>query len=132
VQQVAGIVSEIAEASREQATGIDEINTAITQMDEVTQQNAALVEQNTAAAQSMVEQARELEKLMSFFKLKDGDEEGADSESSYRPKLASVNNNKMPVKKPPFPGAKKSAASIMKPAKSAGDKKGYDADWKEF
>lgn len=132
VQQVAGIVSEIAEASKEQATGIDEINTAITQMDEVTQQNAALVEENTAAAQSMVEQARELEKLMSFFKLNDsGEEVSGIEQASYKPKLATVNNNKIPQKKPPFPGAKKAGFTI-KPAKSAGEKKGYDADWKEF
>ena len=69
VKQVSGIVSDIAAASAEQATGIDEVNTAITQMDEVTQQNAALVEENTAAAQSMVEQSQALERLMSFFTL---------------------------------------------------------------
>ena len=69
VKQVAGIVSEIASASVQQSTGIDEINTAVTQMDEVTQQNAALVEENTAAAQSMLEQAKTLESMISFFKV---------------------------------------------------------------
>lgn len=67
VRQVAGIVSEIASASVEQATGIDEINAAVAQMDETTQQNAALVEQNTAAAQSMLEQSKTMEKLIGFF-----------------------------------------------------------------
>jgi methyl-accepting chemotaxis protein len=52
VQRVTDIVGEIAEASREQSTGIEQVNRAITQMDEVTQQNAALVEQAAAAAQS--------------------------------------------------------------------------------
>lgn len=68
VGQVTGIVSDIASASVQQANGIGEINVAVAQMDEMTQQNAALVEQNTAAAQSMVEQAKELEALISFFK----------------------------------------------------------------
>jgi len=69
VQQVTKIVSEIASASVEQSTGIDEVNSAVTQMDEVTQQNAALVEENTAAAQSMLEQAKTLEELVTFFKV---------------------------------------------------------------
>jgi len=69
IKQVATIVSEIASASAQQATGIDEINSAVTQMDEVTQQNAALVEENTASAQSMLEQAKSLEKFIAFFKV---------------------------------------------------------------
>ena len=72
-QQVAGIISDIAAASVQQSTGIDEINTAVNQMDEVTQQNAALVEENTAAAQSMLEQSRNLEQLVSFFKVQEAD-----------------------------------------------------------
>lgn len=139
VKQVTNIVSEIASASKEQATGIDEINTAITQMDEVTQQNAALVEENTAAAQSMVEQARELEKMMSFFKISEsenGDEHGhqeAVSHHESKPKLAAVNNK--PVQKrtaPSVANIKKMARPPMKMAKAAGEKNGYDADWKEF
>lgn len=132
VKQVASIVSEISSASKEQATGIDEINTAITQMDEVTQQNAALVEENTAAAQSMVEQARELEKLMSFFKLNDTD--SADNADNYesKPKLASVNTK--PIKKKPsspvISGRKSTQA--VRSAKAVGDNSGYDSDWKEF
>ena len=73
VKQVAALISEIAAASVQQSTGIDEINTAVTQMDEVTQQNAALVEENTAAAQSMVEQAKTLEGLIGFFKIDEAD-----------------------------------------------------------
>ena len=74
VQQVANIVSEIASASVEQATGIDGVNVAVTQMDEMTQQNAALVEKNTAAAQSMLEQAKNLEQLIRFFKVEESHE----------------------------------------------------------
>lgn len=87
VQQVASIVSDIAAASVQQATGIDEVNSAVTQMDEVTQQNAALVEENTAAAQSMLEQAKALEKLVTFFRMDESDE--ADTMRPVKP-LASA------------------------------------------
>lgn len=68
VKKVADLINGIARASREQATGINEMNAAIGQMDEMTQQNAALVEENSAATQSLADQARELESLVSFFK----------------------------------------------------------------
>ncbi len=69
VRRVADIVAEIASASTEQASGIDQVNQAITQMDEMTQQNAALVEESTAAAHSLEDQSRELNRLMGFFKV---------------------------------------------------------------
>ncbi|AKZ64483.1 chemotaxis protein [Herbaspirillum hiltneri N3] len=69
VQSVTDIMSEIAAASSEQHTGIAQINIAITQMDEVTQQNAALVEQATAAAQAMADQAARLLASVAIFKV---------------------------------------------------------------
>ena len=69
VKQVLDIMSEIAAASQEQSTGIEEVNRAISQMDEVTQQNAALVEEAAAAATSMQEQATNLMKEVGAFKL---------------------------------------------------------------
>ena len=69
VQQVTDIMGEIMAATQEQSAGINEINTAITQMDEVTQQNAALVEQAAAAADAMQEQAGKLAEVVSVFKL---------------------------------------------------------------
>jgi methyl-accepting chemotaxis protein len=69
VQRVTDIMSEITAASREQEAGIDQINTAITEMDNVTQQNAALVEQAAAAAQALQEQSQELAQAVSVFKL---------------------------------------------------------------
>jgi methyl-accepting chemotaxis protein len=69
VRRVTDIVGEISAASHEQSTGIEQINQAITQMDEVTQQNAALVEQAAAAAQSLQEQAGNLSQAVSIFKL---------------------------------------------------------------
>ncbi len=68
VAQVAGIVGEIAAASQEQAGGIDQVNAAVTQMDEMTQQNAALVEESAAAASALEDQAKELDRLIAFFR----------------------------------------------------------------
>jgi len=69
VKRVTDIVGEISAASQEQSTGIGEVNQAITQMDEVTQQNAALVEEAAAAAQSLQDQAAKLAEVVSVFKL---------------------------------------------------------------
>ena len=69
VKKVSDIVAEMAAAAREQASGIEQVNKAILQMDQVTQQNAALVEETAAASHAMGDQARELQQMMSFFKL---------------------------------------------------------------
>jgi len=69
VKKVSDIVAEMAAAAREQASGIEQVNKAILQMDQVTQQNAALVEETAAASHAMGDQARELQQLMGFFKL---------------------------------------------------------------
>jgi methyl-accepting chemotaxis protein len=69
VKKVSDIVAEIAAASREQSSGIDQVNKAVIQMDEVTQQNAALVEEATAASQSMADQARHLNEMMARYRL---------------------------------------------------------------
>ena len=69
VQRVSDIITEITAASSEQSVGIDEINRAIGQMDAVTQQNAALVEEAAAAAESMQNQAHRLAEVVSVFKL---------------------------------------------------------------
>jgi methyl-accepting chemotaxis protein len=71
IKNVSAIVGEIAIAGKEQSAGIEQINTSITEMDYVTQQNAALVEEAAAASQSLQEQARALGQLVSVFKLND-------------------------------------------------------------
>jgi methyl-accepting chemotaxis protein len=71
IKRVNDIMSEIAAASAEQATGIDEVGKAITQMDEVTQQNAALVEEAAAAAESLQSQAVQLTERVASFKMDD-------------------------------------------------------------
>ncbi|HEX8758188.1 MAG TPA: methyl-accepting chemotaxis protein [Steroidobacteraceae bacterium] len=69
VKKVTDIVAEIAAASREQSSGIEQVNRAVVQMDELTQQNATLVEQATAASQSMTGQVRELNEMLGRYDL---------------------------------------------------------------
>jgi methyl-accepting chemotaxis protein-2 (aspartate sensor receptor) len=69
VRRVTDIMAEISHASEEQRAGISQVHEAVTQMDQVTQQNAALVEQAAAAAQALQDQAHELEDVVKIFKL---------------------------------------------------------------
>ncbi|NHZ34202.1 methyl-accepting chemotaxis protein [Massilia rubra] len=77
ITRVTGIMSGIASASMEQTAGIEQVNIAISQMDEVTQQNAALVEEAAAAAGAMQEQAATLAQVVSVFKLSNDHAAGA-------------------------------------------------------
>lgn len=135
VKKAADIISEIAQASVEQSTGIDEISSAIAQMDEVTQQNAALVEENEAAAGSLVDQAQDLDVMMRFFKMDEEDATGnvasiqsaQKTKSSLRPiakKTKSVTSHAKPN------GKAHQSAGGMKQAKSAAV--ALDTDWEEF
>ncbi len=76
VQRVTAIISEISVASSEQRDGIEQISIAISQMDGVTQQNSALVEESAAAAEALEQQASQLNDAVSVFKLQ-GERDGA-------------------------------------------------------
>jgi methyl-accepting chemotaxis protein len=120
VQRVTDIMGEIAAASSEQSAGIDQVNTAITSMDEVTQQNAALVEQAAAAAESLVEQANQLSDVVSQFKV------GNTSSPIERRASTSPMRTSSPIK----PKAK---APVMQAATVAAARTGtHDEDWEEF
>ncbi|WP_028212970.1 methyl-accepting chemotaxis protein [Paraburkholderia mimosarum] len=71
VHRVSGTVNDISSASNEQSTGIEQVNVAVTQMDDVTQRNAALVEEATAAAHALAMQARSLREAVAAFRLRD-------------------------------------------------------------
>ncbi len=71
INHVADIVAEIAAASKEQATGVEEINKAVVQMDQMTQQNAALVEESAAASRTLQEEAQTMYERMSAFSVDD-------------------------------------------------------------
>jgi methyl-accepting chemotaxis protein-1 (serine sensor receptor) len=74
VQRVSDVMSEIAAASTEQLTGIEQVSRSVTQMDQVVQQNAALVEQTAAATEAMAEQAEQLLQAVARFRLEAGKE----------------------------------------------------------
>ncbi|PPC82676.1 MAG: diguanylate cyclase, partial [Methylotenera sp.] len=116
VQRVTDIMGEITAASVEQSSGISQVNTAITSMDEVTQQNAALVEEAAAAAESLVDQAMALMDTVSAFKLRGG--------------VAQGNHNLRTIKSfEQIPGRAPKQQSL--PTKSAKIPKD-DSDWQEF
>jgi methyl-accepting chemotaxis protein len=79
-KEVAGIVQDIATASDEQAVGLGQVTQALHQMDEVTQQNSALVEQNAATAKTLEHQSMTMSELMSFFQIQRADGAGQSSE----------------------------------------------------
>lgn len=85
VKRVSDIIGEIAAASNEQSVGISEINQAIIKMDDVTQQNTALVEEAAAAAESLMEQADELTNTVSVFSLEN-------NHNSYQTEYLKVSN----------------------------------------
>jgi methyl-accepting chemotaxis protein len=78
VQRVSDIIGEITAASAEQSDGISQVNTSVTQLDQMTQQNAALVEQSAAAAESLRDQAEKLASVVGAFRL------APDAMSRYR------------------------------------------------
>jgi methyl-accepting chemotaxis protein len=93
VRRVSDIMAEISAAGLEQSAGIDQINQAVGQMDNATQQNAALVEQAAAAAASLSEQAGRLVQTVSIFKLNDalnGSLHGASHDAGDRPAGSSI------------------------------------------
>jgi methyl-accepting chemotaxis protein len=95
VGKVTAIMSEIMLAGEEQSAGIDQINQAITTMDATTQQNAALVEEAAAAAESMREQAGQLEELVSTFRLSGN---AAPAFSASRAPVAAANSRALALR----------------------------------
>ena len=129
VKKVSDIVGEINAASDEQASGIDQINSAVAQMDKSTQQNAAMVEQAAAAAESMTEQARALTELVAFFQV--GEVEEAAPPPTPAPRRAA----------PPRAASKAASSSKAERATNGhanGARNGKrppaadDGDWAEF
>ena len=133
IKRVHDIMGEITAASSEQSDGIEQVNQAITQMDTVTQQNAALVEQAAAAAESLQDQAANLAGLVSVFKLGSSDVGGAQSvpvkqakKVSAAPRVAAAPQ----ARALPKPAAPRQITSVAKtPQKPAG---GSNEDWEEF
>src|SRR6202012_5986474 len=69
IAEIDTIVAEIATSAQDQATGLQEVNTAVKQMDQVTQQNAAMVGESTAASQTLSQESEELADLLGHFQI---------------------------------------------------------------
>jgi methyl-accepting chemotaxis protein len=120
VKRVTDIVSEISAAGQEQSSGIEEVNRAITQMDQATQQNAALVEEAAAAAQSLQDQAVMLAQVVAGFKLDEGQLMNLIQNRPLAPQPSVVRAAPQPaaIKAPAAPAARPKAA-IGAPASAA-------------
>jgi methyl-accepting chemotaxis protein len=115
------VVSAIAASAKEQATGLHEVNTAINQMDQVTQQNAAMVEQSTAASHSLAEESETLSTLVSGFTFGPQARAAAERERpTARPPAAPAR----PAKRPPARATPRPALKVVASAKDEG--------WEEF
>jgi methyl-accepting chemotaxis protein len=127
VKRVTDIMAEISAASREQSNGIDQVNTAVSQMDKITQQNAALVEEAAAAAKSMEEQTEELTGIVAAFQIGHAappPAPAARAASAPRPTPAH------PVRSAPQPPTRGTARKAApKPHAAAAP---AEEDWKEF
>jgi len=123
VKKVSDIVAEIAAASREQSSGIEQVNRAVMQMDELTQQNAALVEQATASSQAMADQARELNEMMSRYRVAGGEVAAVSTAARKIAAASSADKSGAPAsgdrRSKARPWAKRTAATLAVPAASA-------------
>jgi methyl-accepting chemotaxis protein len=149
VKKVSDIVAEIAAASREQSSGIEQVNRAVMQMDELTQQNAALVEEATAASQAMAEQVRGLNEMLARYQVMDGGSAGSYTSSAHTSgteatarAAGAARSERRGASRPWVAKSVKSAAaglnaanattSSSRKAVAQATANGADTDWREF
>jgi len=136
IGRVTGIMNEIVASSREQASGIGQINQAIVQMDGVTQQNAALVEKSANATRAMHEQAQALAELVALFRVDAGTRPATRATSTIAAQPA------LPPARQAAPASRPAPGSVSRPAPRAPATRPaqpvrqttatVDADWEEF
>jgi methyl-accepting chemotaxis protein len=135
VKRVTDIMGEITAASTEQSAGIQQVHHAISQMDTVTQQNAALVEQASAAAESMRDQANGLQELVGTFNLGAGEEAGLAKERRSPNRATNVSRiaptTPKPVARSAAPGAAAKPAATPR-TRTANGADGAGGDWERF
>jgi methyl-accepting chemotaxis protein len=136
IKKVTAVVSEIANASMEQSTGIEQINKALTQMDEVTQQNSALVEENAATAKTLEGQAKSMDERVAGFRLRGGQANGEFKSASASERQAPAPVVRPKAAAPKRPAAKPSVVASRGPVgrMQAGlaTALNTEPDWKEF
>ncbi len=130
IKRVTDIMNEIMSATHEQTSGIEQINEAIMQMDDMTQQNAALVEEAAAAAGSLQNQANSLADVVSTFRL-------GGAQAVYPTRAAALTGARSPARENILPLAKKAKAAAPNPGlkqirRVANAKPSTDQDWEEF
>ena len=127
IKKVSAVVSDIANASIEQSGGIEQINKALTQMDEVTQQNSALVEENAATAKTLADQSTAMDERVAFFRLNEAAGAGH-APRSAAPKVAAAAPRRAAPKQAGMNGggpARRMQAALATAVQS-------DPNWKEF
>jgi methyl-accepting chemotaxis protein len=142
VKKVSDIVAEIAAASREQSSGIEQVNRAVMQMDELTQQNAALVEEGTAASQAMAGQVRGLNDMLERYRVTEQMATAtAPATRRAEPAKAAAASGRVERrsaarpwsnKNPGRAAATKPAAEAAAPRKARANGNDTDTEWKEF
>ena len=123
VQRVTDIMAEISAASQEQSAGIEQVNQTITQMDETTQQNAALVEEATAAARSMEEQAAHLAEAAALFRVPGQQDDAVPAPAVAKPAARSGSS---------APGGEPASTARTRAPMAVAAMETSDADWQEF
>jgi methyl-accepting chemotaxis protein len=128
VKRVSDVIGEITAASDEQAAGIDQVNNAVTQMDDTTQQNAALVEEAASASKAMEQQAQSLVAQISFFKVRN-------AQTIAAPSPAVAQRSAQVRTLAPRSAARKRLTVVAKPASQPARVRtggGSDDAWQEF
>jgi methyl-accepting chemotaxis protein len=138
IKKVAAVVSDIAAASVEQSAGIEQVNKALAQMDEVTQQNSALVEENAATAKTLEQQAKAMDERVAFFRIDDAQDTGR---ITHMPRTVAAvarpdTSHKQTAMSSAAPAPKKSAATrrgpVGKMQTALATAFQDDPDWREF
>lgn len=140
IRRLTDIMSEISAASNEQSAGVSQVGEAVIQMDQVTQQNAALVEQMAAAANSLKSQSQDLVQVVSVFKLSDGGSNAAQRQALGASTTSVITHTPAPKATPaPRPAGKTAALAKKSPATAALTAKAAPAastaneeDWETF
>jgi methyl-accepting chemotaxis protein len=141
VQRVTDIIGEITAASTEQSDGIGQVNGAVVQLDKMTQQNAALVEESAAAAESLKDQAQKLTQVVSVFKLSNNEGQRAHAQPVMVKSASPVKKASTPTTfkssakpiAPKAPARPSAAPAARAPAPApAAAKDGSDDDWQSF
>jgi len=132
VQRVTDIMGAISSASQEQSTGIEQVNLSVTHMDQATQQNAALVEEATAAARAMEEQAGQLADAVSIFKVQQTAAVAAAARHPAQPRLADAKLASV-AKRAIVPTVVNPKAKVaLAPRPAAAPAANGDSSWHEF